>query len=309
MSTVKTHIVNPSVSSANASAQAGSFSFKLKDLVQLIKLRLTLLVVFSAGIGYMFGATEALVWSHLGLLLLSGFLITGSANGINQIIEKDLDKLMTRTANRPVATGRMPVLEAVIITAIMGIAGIVILSVYMNTITALLGLFSLLSYAWVYTPMKRITSFAVLAGAFPGAMPPIIGYVAITGTIDIACVALFMIQFVWQCPHFWSIAWILDDDYKKAGFQLLPINGLKDKTSATMVFLSTLLLVPFSIFPIHYGVITMWSGLAILGASLVFLYLAFRVYKDCDMPAAKRLMFGSIIYLPVIQILLVVGRI
>ena len=299
MATVKTQIASRST----------SISFRLKDLVQLIKMRLTLLVVFSAGVGYMFGATAALDWFHLTMLLVSGFLITGAANGINQIIERDLDKLMTRTANRPVATGRMKVLEATVITAIMGISGVLILSIFMNSITALLGLFSLLAYAFVYTPMKRTTSFAVLAGAFPGAMPPIIGYVAITGNIDIACIALFMIQFIWQFPHFWAIAWILDEDYKKAGFKLLPINGLTDKRSGIMVFLSALLLVPFSIFPIHYGVITMWSGLSILAASLAFLYLAYRVYTDLDTAAAKRLMFGSIIYLPIIQILLVIGRI
>ena len=298
MSTVKTQIANPTTTD----------SFRLKDLVQLIKLRLTLLVVFSAGIGYLFGAVEPIVWSHLGMLLLSGFLITGSANGINQILEKDLDKLMSRTADRPVATGRMQVWEATIITSIMGLAGVTILSIFMNNIAALLGLFSLLSYAFVYTPMKRNTAFAVLAGAFPGAMPPIIGYVAITGNIDLACIALFMIQFVWQFPHFWSIAWILDEDYKKAGFQLLPIDGLKDKQSGFVVFISTLPLIPLSIFPIGFGVISMWSGLTILVSSLAFLYAAYKVYVDCDEAAAKRLMFSSIIYLPVVQILLVLGR-
>ena len=298
MSTVKTHIANPTA----------SVSFRLRDYVQLIKLRLTLLVVFSAGIGYLFGAADPIVWSHLALLLLSGFLITGSANGINQIIEKDLDKLMSRTANRPVATGRLRVREAVIITGMMGIVGVNILSIYMNSISALLGLFSLIAYAFVYTPMKRTTSFAVLAGAFPGAMPPIIGFVAITGNIDLACIALFMIQFIWQFPHFWSIAWILDEDYKKAGFQLLPIDGLKDKRSGFVVFISTLLLIPFSIFPIGFGIISMLSGLVILVCSLAFLYLAYRVFADCNAAAAKKLMFGSIIYLPIVQILLVIGR-
>lgn len=299
MSTINAHIAN----------LGESFSLRLHDYVQLIKLRLTLLVVFSAGTGYLFGATGPLLWSHLGLLLLSGFLITGSANGINQIIEKDLDKLMSRTANRPVATDRLSVLEAIVFTSIIGIAGVSILSIYLNSIAALLGLFSLVSYAFVYTPMKRTTSFAVLAGAFPGAMPPIIGYVAITGNIDVACVALFMIQFVWQFPHFWSIAWILDDDYKKAGFQLLPIDGLKDRQSGFVVFLAALLLIPFSIFPIGFGVISMLPGLGILIGSLVFLFLAYKVYSDCNTQAAKRLMLGSVIYLPIIQILLVIGRI
>jgi len=298
MSTIKTHIASPSI----------SVSYKLRDYIELIKLRLTLLVVFSSGAGYLFGITEPIVWTHFGLLLLSGFLITGSANGINQILERDLDKLMTRTANRPMATGRLQVWEATVITAVMGIVGVIILSIFMNSITALLGLFSLLSYAFVYTPMKRTTSFAVLAGAFPGAMPTVIGYVAITGDIDLACIALFMIQFIWQFPHFWSIAWLLDDDYKKAGFQLLPLEGLKNKRSAFVVFISALLLIPFSIFPIAVGVISMLSGLAILISSFAFLYLAYRVYTDCDAAAAKRLMFGSIVYLPFVQILLVLGR-
>lgn len=298
MSTIKTHIVNPSV----------SVSYRLRDYIELIKLRLTLLVVFSSGAGYLFGITEPIVWTHFGLLLLSGFLITGSANGINQILERDLDKLMTRTANRPMATGRLQVWEATVITAVMGIVGVIILSIFMNSITALFGLFSLLSYAFVYTPMKRTTSFAVLAGAFPGAMPTVIGYVAITGDIDLACIALFMIQFIWQFPHFWSIAWLLYDDYKKAGFQLLPLEGLKNKRSAFVVFISALLLIPFSIFPIAVGVISMLSGLAILISSFAFLYLAYRVYTDCDVAAAKRLMFGSIVYLPFVQILLVLGR-
>jgi len=298
MSTIKTHIANPSV----------SVSYRLRDYIELIKLRLTLLVVFSSGAGYLFGITEPIVWTHFGLLLLSGFLITGSANGINQILERDLDKLMTRTANRPMATGRLQVWEATVITAVMGIVGVIILSIFMNSITALLGLFSLLSYAFVYTPMKRTTSFAVLAGAFPGAMPTVIGYVAITGDIDLACIALFMIQFIWQFPHFWSIAWLLYDDYKKAGFQLLPLEGLKNKRSAFVVFISALLLIPFSIFPIAVGVISMLSGLAILISSFAFLYLAYRVYTDCDVAAAKRLMFGSIVYLPFVQILLVLGR-
>jgi protoheme IX farnesyltransferase len=298
MPAVKTHISTPGV----------SVSYRLRDYVELIKLRLTLLVVFSSGAGYLFGITEPIVWTHFGLLLLSGFLITGSANGINQILERDLDKLMSRTANRPVATGRMQVWEATLITAVMGIAGVTILSIFMNSLTALLGLFSLLSYAFVYTPMKRATSFAVLAGAFPGAMPTIIGYVAITGNIDLACTSLFMIQFVWQFPHFWSLAWLLDEDYKKAGFKLLPLEGLKNKRSAFVVFISALLLIPFSIFPIAFGIISMLSGLAILIGSLAFLYLAYRVYTDCDAAAAKRLMFGSIVYLPVVQILLVLGR-
>ncbi len=282
---------------------------KIKDYLQLIKLRLTMLVVFSAGMGYLFALSDSINWGHMSLLLLSGFLITGSANGINQIIEKDIDKLMTRTAGRPVAAGRLSSFEAGVVTAIMGVFGVAVLSVYINSIAALLGLFSLLAYAFVYTPLKRHTPFAVLAGAFPGAMPPIIGYTALTGSIDIACMVLFAIQFVWQFPHFWSIAWILDEDYKKAGIYLLPGDGKKTKKNAGFVFLSTILLLPFASLPLILGIVNGFFGAAIILASLGFLFLAYKVYQDCSQEAAKQLMFGSITFLPLVQIILVLGQI
>jgi len=282
---------------------------KMQDYLQLIKLRLTLLVVFSAGMGYLFALSGSVNWGHLSLLLLSGFLITGSANGINQIIEKDIDKLMTRTADRPVAAGRLSSLEAGIITVILGVFGVAILSVFMNSITALLGLFSLLAYAFVYTPLKRHTSFAVLAGAFPGAMPPIIGYTALAGSIDMACMVLFAIQFVWQFPHFWSIAWILHEDYKKAGIYLLPGDGKKTKKNAKFIFLSTILLLPPSSLPLVFGIINGYFGMVIILASFAFLYLAYKVYKECSQESARQLMFGSIVFLPLVQIILVLGRI
>ena len=282
---------------------------KSSDYLQLIKLRLTLLVVFSAGMGYLFAVSAPIGWSHFSLLLLSGFLITGSANGINQIIERDLDKLMSRTANRPVAAGRLHPAEAVMLTGLMGIAGVTVLSVYMNTISALLGLFALLSYAFVYTPLKRFTPLAVVAGAFPGALPTIIGYTAISGTIDIACIAIFAIQFVWQFPHFWAIAWLWDDDYKKAGFNLLPVKGEKNKQTGLVVFLSTVFLIPVCTFPLLSNLVNIYAGFAMVALSLVFLYFSYIVYRDCSLQAAKRLLLASITYLPVIQLILVFGKI
>jgi len=282
---------------------------KIQDYLQLIKLRLSVLVVFSAGMGYLFVPSDSINGSHFMLLLLSGFLITGAANGINQIIEKDTDKLMSRTADRPVATGRLSSLEAWLITTIMGFLGLLILYLYMNNLTAFLGLFSLLAYAFVYTPLKRITSFAVLAGAFPGALPPIIGYTAISGSIDQACMVLFAIQFVWQFPHFWSIAWILDGDYKKAGICLLPGDGYKTKKNAKFIFLSTIILLPFSSMPLFFGIIDALYGSAIIFASFGFLYFSYKLYLECSQEAARQLMFGSIVFLPLVQIVLVLGRI
>ncbi len=282
---------------------------KTQDYLQLIKLRLTVLVIFSAAMGYLFAVHSSVNWEHLCLLLLSGFLITGAANGINQIIERDSDKLMTRTANRPVATERLSVVEASILTTIMGIAGVVILGVFMNSVCAALGLFALLSYAFVYTPLKRISPLAVLAGAFPGAIPPIIGYTAITGTIDMACLLIFAIQFIWQFPHFWSVAWIFDDDYKRAGFRLMPSKEGRGKKSAWIIFICTSILIPLSLLPVLFEIIGTYSGIVIILCSLLFLYRAFNLFRSGSLRAAKQLMFGSFFYLPVVQLILVFGKI
>jgi len=282
---------------------------KLKDYSQLIKLRLTVVVVFSAAMGYLFAVTGTVDWMHFGILLLSGLLITGSANGINQIIEKDLDKLMTRTADRPIAAQRMEVLEAVLITSIMGIIGVSLMAIFMNPTAAILGMVSLLAYAFIYTPLKQKTSFAVLVGAFPGAFPVMIGYTAITGTIDMTCMLLFSIQFLWQFPHFWSIAWILDDDYKKAGFNLLPSKGGRNKNSALQTLLYALILIPVSLLPAKLGLINSYSSIIVLVCGLVFAFQAFNLYRDCSIKSAKQLMIGSFLYLPIVQLVLVLGKV
>ena len=281
---------------------------KCQDYLQLIKFRLTVLVVFSSAMAFLFASTTTINWSQLGLLLLSGFLITGSANGLNQIIEKDLDILMTRTADRPVASNRMKVSEAVFITGIMGIAGIVLLQQYMNNVSAMIGLTALLSYAFLYTPLKQKTAFAVLVGAFPGALPVMIGYTAVTGEIDTICVLLFLIQFFWQFPHFWAIAWILDEDYKKAGFNLLPSKGGKNKSSAFQTFVYTLILIPVSLMPAKFGLITLESAVLILLCGLIFLYQSVQLLRTCSNNAARQLMLGSFLYLPIVQVVLVFGK-
>ncbi|MDQ3112181.1 MAG: protoheme IX farnesyltransferase, partial [Bacteroidota bacterium] len=197
---------------------------KMTDYAQFMKLRLASLVVFSAVISYFFALKHLNVestWIQLTGLIVGGFLVTGSSNGFNQIIERETDKLMTRTQNRPLPTGRMSVTEAWIVAVISGVAGIAILTIYCNYLSGILGAAALLLYTVVYTPMKRYTSFAAFVGAFPGAIPPMLGYVAVTpgfGSINLAAGMLFAIQFMWQFPHFWAIAWVSHDDYKKAGF-------------------------------------------------------------------------------------------
>ncbi|MGZ4060624.1 MAG: heme o synthase, partial [Bacteroidia bacterium] len=211
---------------------------KVRDYAQFIKLRLASLVVFSAAIGFVISSRAAaggFSWSKMLILVLGGFLVTGSSNGFNQIMEKNLDKLMNRTQNRPLPKDRMSFSESFVLAAIMGISGILILWIFMNPLSGILGFSALILYTIVYTPLKRITPFAVFVGAFPGAIPPLLGCVAATqgfGSITPQAWILFAGQFMWQFPHFWAIAWVLDDDYKKAGFRMLPSLGGRNKSSA-----------------------------------------------------------------------------
>ena len=217
---------------------------KTIDYGQLVKVKLTLLVVFSAAMGFLVADMVAINQSKLVLLVISGFLITGSANGINQIIERYTDQLMSRTLNRPVATGRLSVFEASVVVLIMGVLGALLLAIYVNGISAIIGSLSLLIYSFVYTPMKRKSAWAVFAGAFPGAAPTVIGYTAVTGELDLLCLLIFGIQFIWQFPHFWAVAWMLNDDYNKAGFFLLPTKLGRTKKSAIYIVATAFLLVP-----------------------------------------------------------------
>src|SRR5260221_625236 len=172
------------------------------------------------------------------LVLTGGMLVTASSNGFNQVIERDTDKLMNRTSGRPLPGGRMNVSEGIISSLLMGTAGVLLLWIYINPLTGFLSLISLLLYTLLYTPLKKITPLAVFVGAIPGAMPPLIGWVAATGNIGPAALALYALQFIWQFPHFWSIAWVLDEDYQRAGFKMLPSPDGKGKRSAfqTMVY-------------------------------------------------------------------------
>src|ERR1700710_2707122 len=227
-----------------------------KDFSKLIKFRLTFLVVFSASITFLIGSkansnTHGVInWKHWGMLIVGGFLVTAAANCFNEIIEKDLDKLMKRTKDRPIPAGHMNTGQALILGLFMALAGTYLLG-YLNLPTGLLSVFSILLYAFAYTPLKRVSPIAVFVGAIPGALPPLIGYVAGYGTIDQVALILFGIQFVWQFTHFWAIAWVLDDDYKLAGFRLLP-TGKRDFTSALITFIVTIFLIPVSWLPTYY---------------------------------------------------------
>lgn len=283
---------------------------KVRDYAQFVKMRLASLVVLSAAFGFVIGSHEV-NWTKMLILILGGFLVTGSSNGFNQIIEKDLDKLMDRTKNRPLPQERMSINESFILAALMGISGIVILWVFMNPLSGILGTLALILYTVVYTPLKRITPFAVFVGAFPGAIPPLLGHVASTsgfGEIKFEAWILFAVQFMWQFPHFWAIAWVMDDDYKKAGFRMLPSLGGRDKSSAFQILVYTLFLLPISLFPVLFGMSGIVSAIIISICGMLFTFQAYKLYMDLTIESARKLMFGSFIYLPVVQMAVMIGK-
>lgn len=287
-----------------------SFSLKAKlvDYNQLLKMRLTFTVVLSAVLGYLIAFQNGIDFQALLALTVGGFLVVGSANGINQIIEKDFDSKMLRTNDRPLATNRMSVIEAGIFCTITGVSGIIVLGSYLNQLSAILGFASLISYAFIYTPLKRYSSFAVFVGAFPGAIPPLLGWVAARGTIDMGGIALFALQFIWQFPHFWAIAWILDDDYKRAGYYLLPSKDGRNKKSAFLTVVYTLALLPISAVPFLIGVSGSISLTIALMAGILLSLQAIKLYKTCEIKDAKRLMFYSIIYNPLVLLAFFVDK-
>jgi len=284
-------------------------SLKLQQYSQLLKFRLSALVVFSGAFGYLLANDGAVDWFKLGMLCLGSFLITGAANTINQIIERETDKLMKRTSNRPLPTGRLSVNEALVYTVVLMVAGTAVMILFVNTLSAVLSLFSLLLYGFAYTPLKQKSSIAVFVGAFPGAFPPLIGWVAQTGHIGMEGLILFAIQFIWQFPHFWSIAWVADEDYKKAGFRLLPSGGDRDFSTAFSMMTYTLFLLPIGLLPAQYGMTGLVSAIVVTVSGALFLIQNIYLIKVQTEKAAKMMMFGSFLYLPIVQIAFLLDKI
>ena len=290
----------------------------ISDFNKLVKLRLTLTVVFSASISFLIGATQQgdIIWFNWALLTIGGFLVTGAANGFNEIIEKDLDKLMKRTEDRPLPAGRMTTGQALILSVFMGIAGTLIL-VRLNFIAGLLSVFSIFLYAFVYTPLKQKSPIAVWVGAIPGALPPLIGYYAAFKSagfglayaevseqaVVITPLVLFAIQFFWQFPHFWAIAWVSDDDYKRAGFRLLPTTR-KDKLSAWFILISCLLMIPIGFLPMYFGIGGWVFTILSLIGGLLFTWYGLQHLQKMEVSTAKKIMFTSFAYLPLTQLVL-----
>jgi protoheme IX farnesyltransferase len=275
----------------------------LKNYSQLMKFTLSFTVVFTCVICYLLAPKVAVYdWKMILILLFAGLCITGSANAINQAVEKDTDALMKRTANRPVAAGRMSQQTAYTFAIIAGVLGVALMWYYFNSSSALLSAFSLFLYAFIYTPLKKINSIAVLVGAFPGALPCLIGWVAGNDDFSLAGWSLFLVQFLWQFPHFWAIAWVSHSDYSKVGFKLLPAKEGPTRFTALQSIMYAVLMIPIGFLPNYFGLTGEISKWIVLVANIFMVVQCVRLYQNMGVPAARRVMFSSYIYLPIVYL-------
>lgn len=289
-----------------------------------MKFTLSFTVVFTCVICYQIAPNIVVFdWWNILILTFAGLCITGSANAINQAVEKDTDAQMKRTANRPVASGRMSQQTAYTFAVIAGIVGVGLMAYQFNTLSAVLSALSLFLYAFIYTPLKKVNSIAVLVGAFPGAIPCLIGWVAATNEISPLAAfivdgktysnaggyALFLIQFLWQFPHFWAIAWVSHTDYSKVGFKLLPADKGPTKFTALQAVMYAVLMVPIGFLPNYFKITGEWSMWVVLVANIFMVVQCVRLYQNMGVPAARRVMFSSYIYLPIVYLALMANKI
>jgi protoheme IX farnesyltransferase len=283
-------------SSENSAVRAS-----LKDYMMLSKFRLSTTVVGTTLIAYFLGTQTIPVpflWTQFIALAIGGMLVVAAANGFNQIYEKDSDKLMSRTQKRPLADLRMTVQDAIIFSTICAIVGLLILLIFTNARAAFLSLVSIFVYTLAYTPMKHQTPFAVFVGAIPGALPPAIGWVAASGNIDVIARILFLVQLIWQFPHFWAIAWMLEDDYRKANYTLLPNYEGRTKKNADKILIYSMLLVLISMYPIVLDFGSLKSLFVILPLGIYLIIKALALRKDLSIESAKKLMYSTLFYMP-----------
>jgi len=280
----------------------------IRLFLELIKFRLSFLVTFSAVFGFLL-SSNFINYFSLFILIISGFFITGSSVINNQIIEKNSDKLMNRTKNRPLPTNKISSRNALFISLALSISGLILMVLFLNKLTALLSFLSLIIYTFLYTPLKKVGPIAVFVGAIPGALPPLIGWAASTNNISLEALIIFSIQFIWQFPHFWAIAWVSDDDYKRAGFKLLPNNGKKNFSTAVNIMTYTMFLIPLGLLPTIFGITGLVSGVVAVVCAILFLIQTLWLIKDYSKTSALRIMFGSFIYLPVVQLTYIFDKI
>jgi len=290
---------------------------KVKDYLLLIKPSLSIMVVFSSVMSFaLTKGSESYVsfWKMILLLFAGGLLVTGSANAINQVVEKDTDSQMKRTAKRPIASGRLSVNEGWAFAIITGALGVFILGNWFNWLSAGLAAFSLFLYAFIYTPLKKVNSIAVLMGAVPGALPCLIGWAAGDNNLGIGGWVLFAFQFFWQFPHFWAIAWVAHKDYSSVGFKLLPADEGPTKFTALQTIIYSLLLVPVSLAPFYTGICSYNDLVGKISLGLITLANLFMIgrcvtlYRKMDVGSARQVMFGSYMYLPVVMLAMLLSK-
>ena len=297
------------VSSTENASDSFKLAVKVKDYFQLIKFTLSFTVVFTCVICYLLAPGITYNLKMVILLFVAGMLVTGSANAINQAVEKDTDALMKRTGKRPVASGRMSQQEAYTFALIAGLLGVLMMWQFFNVQSALLSAFSLFLYAFIYTPLKKVNSIAVLVGAFPGALPCLIGWVAGTGEFNAGGWILFGVQFLWQFPHFWAIAWVAHEDYSKAGFKLLPSDKGPTKFTAMQTIMYSTLMLPIGVLPYYYnlsGIVSLWI---LMVCNIVMIAFSIRLFIKMDVPSARRVMFNSYFYLAIVFIALLADKV
>jgi len=285
---------------------------KVKDYFQLIKFTLSFMVVFSTVVSFLIAPNEEVYVRNkiisVLLLFVAGMLITGAANAINQVLEKNSDALMKRTAKRPVASGRMSENEATAFAAFAGILGVAMMWYFFNFQSAMVSLFSLFLYGFIYTPLKKINSISVLVGAIPGALPCLIGWVAATDSFSLGGWIVFGIQFLWQFPHFWAIAWLAHKDYTTAGFKLLPADKGPTRFTAVQSIIYSALMVPVGFLPYYTGmtgVVSMWI---LLFCNLWMVYVSILLFIRMDAKSARRVMFSSYFYLMIVLLALFANK-
>ena len=294
----------------NENNRSVSFATKAKDYYQLIKFTLSFTVVFSCVVCYLLAPNvKVFDWGMIAILFLAGMLVTGSANAINQAVEKDTDAMMKRTGSRPVAAGRMSQQEAYTFAVIAGVVGVGMMWQFFNLSSALLSALSLFLYAFIYTPLKKINSIAVLVGALPGALPCLIGWVAGNDDFSLGGWIYFGIQFLWQFPHFWAIAWVAHEDYSKAGFKLLPADKGPTKFTAIQGIMYSVLMIPVGILPYYFGYTGMISAVVVMVCNVFMVVQSIRLYQQMDVKSARRVMFSSYIYLPIVLLALLADKI
>lgn len=295
--------------SGTLSGEKKQWVLAIIDFTQLVKLRLTLTVVFSALMAYWIALPyDRSLTYKLYSIIFGGFLITGAANALNQALEKSFDAKMSRTANRPLPAGRMDESTAIIIAGVMSVFGLIILS-NLNLWSALLGAISLLLYAFVYTPLKRVSSFAVFVGAIPGALPVLIGTVSAQGELTILGLCLFSIQFFWQFPHFWAISWLGHQDYVKAGFKITPSQDIFPTTSTGLqAFIYSLFLLPVYLLSQYFGISGNLSLMLFMLSTVVYIVLSFRLYALNNKRTALTLLFFSFFYIPFVLGLFLIDK-